>query len=298
MTPSLPPAWRPWLLRMGLILVLAAGFPARAAVPFYRLTDAGRSVAEGANAQATVLVVVSPGLAAEAYEPLVHALEQEGWDAWTVTLRAAAPWPDENALRFAARKALPRAVAEMRESGTAAPALLGHGLGGLLALDAASHVDPAPPAVVTLGAALEAAPSEALAAWARQPVPLAAHPAPRGNFHGEALAELLWGGPPPPFQLTWGGFVKEYRRWLQEGPPVDLSAVSSPTLVCAGALDRIAPPEAVRLAAHRLPHGRFVRFGMLRFELSDPGHADLLEDPRYARFAARWMTHRTNREAP
>lgn len=255
--------------------------------PAYRLMDFGLA-SEGP----TTLVVTTPGVGLAAYVPLAHGLEEAGFDAWIVSLVSRAPWPSEGAVTLATQRVLPEAVAELkRRKPEPAPwALVGHGCGGTLALLSSPHMVPHPDAVALLGAPLGPAPSEAVRWLADQTEsPLVTVPNPDLRWNGSPILSLLWGDPVPPLEPQPTILHLECLGWLTDGVPLEPAAIQWPVLATAGALDRMVPPEAVFGPSQDLPRGRYVRFGMLHLDPTDPGHGALLQEPRFTAFVARWL---------
>lgn len=264
-------------------LLLAA---AQAAEPAFQLQDAGHDLDAP-----VALVVLTPGVDPAAFQPLAAALEDAGMDAWTVGIAPTAPLPEEGADAWVAEVLLPAAVAALRarEPRAADLALAGHGPGGTLALMAAPRVGTR--AVAVLGAPLGPTPTAALAALAERPLPVAgsvdlARPV---AWQGHDLATLLLGDPPLPLGSLPVPLARAFLRWAAEGPPLQPAALAFPVYVGAGALDRLVPVESLHLPAEGFPRGTFVRFGLLRLDRADPGHADLLRDRRTLDDLGRWL---------
>jgi len=275
-------AWLPWL-------AVALG-PAWAEAPLepsagdYQLSDAGHDLEAP-----LVLAVQSPGMASEAYLGLVEELEGAGLDVWILRLALSAALPEEGADRYVAHKIIPLAAQELREGAERDElALVGHGPGGTLALMAAPLVRPQ--AVALLGAPLGAAPS-ALSAWlAERALPAGSVDLGQPLLWGELdVAQLLLGEPVPPLEPLATPLVQAYLGWSVDGPQIAFEEVDCPVLVTAGALDRLAPVEAVRGPSQGLAQRKFVRFGMLRLELEDPGSGDLLRERRYGELVGEWV---------
>jgi hypothetical protein len=255
----------------------------------YRLVDAGHDLDAP-----VALLVLTPGVGEAAYQPLVSALEEVGLDAWTVAVTPSAPLPAEDADRWVADRLLPEAVASLRarEPRAAALALVGHGPGGTLALMAAPRVAPA--AVAVLGAPLGPIPSAALQDLAARPLPEAgcvdlAQPV---DWRGHDLATLLLGAPSLPLEPLPVPMARAYLRWIAEGPPLEPANLVFPIFVGVAALDHLVPVETVHRSAGNLPDATFARFGLLRLDLYDPEHADLLRDRRFMDEVARWVRER------
>ncbi|MFH1465560.1 MAG: hypothetical protein ABIO70_14330 [Pseudomonadota bacterium] len=252
----------------------------------YRLVDAGHDLDAP-----VALVVLTPGVAEAAFQPLVTALEDAGLDAWTVAVTAVAPLPEEGADRWIAEFLLPAAVAALRarEPRAAALALVGHGPGGTLALMTAPRV--APRAVAVLGAPLGPIPSLALEELAARPLSAVGSVdlAQPHDWRGHDLATLLLGDPPLPLAPLPVPLARAWLRWAAEGPPLDPATLFFPVFVGAAALDHLVPVETVHAPAERMPDATFVRFGLLRLDLIDPEHSDLLRERRFLDEVAGWV---------
>ncbi len=252
----------------------------------YQLQDAGHDIDAP-----VALVVVTPGMDPAAFQPMVQALEDHGLDAWAVRITLFAPLPPADADIWIASTLLPAAVAALRERDPRADelALVGHGLGGTLALMMAQHVRPQ--AIAVLGAPMGPVDTAALS-W------LTAHEIPAfGNvdlseptpWQGHDLATLLLGDPPPPLAPLPVDLARAWVRWAAHGPPLSLEKIDCPVWVGAAAMDRLVPIESLRVASQGLADRHFVRFGLLRLDPQDPGSADLLRERRYLDAMASWV---------
>jgi hypothetical protein len=219
---------------------------------------------------------------------MVEALEALSLDAWTLRFRSDAPWPLEGAGLHAARTLLPGALAALREFKPGPCALVGESFGGTLAALALPELDVL--ALATLGAPLAANPTE-IGAWLRSlPLPpLVVDPRSRATWRTSHVLPLLLGNPPPALEPLSSALAADLLAWSQEGPPLEPTRLRGPLLAVAGAMDRLAPPEAVRPALAGMPSAEFARVGMLRLAVKDPDHGALLRDPGALRLVARWI---------
>ena len=167
----------------------------------------------------------------------------------------------------------------MRRLGLLAPVLVGHSMGGLVALEAAVRM-PAT-ALVLIGAAArmpvhprllalaERAPEAAarvMAAWSLPAVRrFGAQPLP-GLWLPQAVVRMIGDGP----SGVLAGDLRAcetYRDGIQRAGELHL-----PVLVVAGERDRMVPPKAARALADALPDARLAL-------LSEVGHLPPLERP-------------------
>ncbi len=252
----------------------------------YQLSNAGH------DPDAPVaLVLITPGMDPAAFQPMVQALEEQGLDAWALRLRLVAALPDEGADAWLATTLLPAAVAELRarEPRAAELALVGHGPGATLALMMAPHTKPR--AIAALGPVVGPVDTAALAWLAERELP------PVGSvdlreplqWNEHDLATLLLGYPPPPMAPLAVELARDWLRWAQQGPPLDLATVECPVWIGAGAMDRLVPIESLRVPSQALPERHFLRFGLLRLDPEDPGSGDLLRGERYLNAMAEWV---------
>lgn len=258
------------LLALGLSLSASAAEPAP--------VDAGRPMPPGTP---VALVVATPGLSPAAHQPLVDALEAEGLDAWLLVLD-----PEHQDLQDAVETVLPAARAALP---SARHALVGHGLGGTLAAQAATR-DP-PLALALLGAPL-AFPSSALATWlCEQPVPAGGVDLSRqgeARWNGLPVLETLLGSPLPELDRVGAAWLGDLCAWGAAGEAVDLRTLAAPVWVGVGDLDELGPPERVR--PWLPPQAEFVRFGLLRLDTREYRSVDLLAEGRPARALAGWLS--------
>jgi hypothetical protein len=276
----------PTLSLVPLALSLAAATAEPVSGDSYRLRDAGHDLDAP-----IALVVITPGLDPTAFLSMVQALEERGLDAWAVRVNLSAPLPPDDADLWIAASLLPAAVAELRaqEPGAERLALVGHGPGGTLALMAAQHL--APTAVAVLGAPIGPVNTEVLAWLAERELPRT------GNvdlsrplaWRGHDLATLLLGDDPPPLGPLPVELAQAGLRWATRGPPLELESIPCPVWIGAAALDRLVPIESLRVPSQRIPDRSFTRFGLLRLDPADPGHADLLMDRRHLDPMANWV---------
>lgn len=279
-----------WLLVALVALLSGAASADPSPQEAFVLVDAGRDLGG-----AVAVVVVSPGVAPAAYVDLVGALEDAGLDAWTVQLRSGAAWPVEGPGTWAGQVVLPEAVRSLRSTLPRAEdlVLVGEGMGGVLALLAAPRLEPPPRGVAVVGTPLSAAPSELVRFLASQPLgPLVTLPDPHLVWRGRSALGLLWGEPLPPLEPMSAGLARDWYQWLLTGPPLEPDQVRSPVLVAVGALDRLAPPESAFATSHQFADARYVRFGLLRLDLADPSHGDLIRAGSCTAWVASWLADR------
>lgn len=238
------------------------------------------------------LLVQTPGVAPRAFAPLVAALELGGLDVYTVRVPVAAQDP-----AWLVAAGLPAALAALPDRPRV---LVGHGLGGTLAAQAALALEPAarPDALALLGAPLATQPRRVFDWLAEQhpdgaPVHLA--PAADAKWGEQPVGPLLLGGPLPLTRLS-GAMADTYLGWGRGGLGLDLAPLASlPVWAGAGSEDNLAPVESIRpaLAASH----RFVRYGTAALMPQPMDHVGLLQRSRPARDLARWAVAVT-RDAP
>lgn len=255
---------------MALGVLLAATTAAAGVV------QAGGSL--GADAP-RALLVVTPGLSLRETAPLVAGIEAAGVDVHALVFAVDAQAP------AAMRAAVAAGVASLRGRPVA---LIGHGLGGTLAIQAAPAAQP--DAVAVVGAPL-AAPEQRLTQWlGAQPVPalgLTPVEAASATWNEQAVLPLLVGEPVPALKPVSSAWLTEVQSWTTPGWRAGVGRVQAPLWIGAGALDNLAPPEAVR---PEVPDGAtFVRFGLMRLDPADPTHVDLLRWPAVAEEMGAWL---------
>ena len=228
------------------------------------------------------LLVVSPGLSPRETDALVAAVEAEGVDVYRIAFPVEAQ--DPGAMRRAIR-------AGVTGLGPGPVGLLGHGPGGTLAVQAQAEGAGAA-AVAVLAAPLQA-PGGRLVAWlSAQPVPdlgldLGAGAVQGAPWRGQAALPLLLGTPLPALEPVGAAWLTELQRWTAPGWRAPVAALGVPLWAGAGAVDNLAPPEAVR---GPLPgDAAFVRFGLMHLDDADPTHVDLLRRPQPAAAMGAWM---------
>ncbi len=239
------------------------------------------------------LLVETPGIGGQAYQVILEALEQAGLDAWSLQFGPLDNPPAQHWAVHLATRAIPVAVQQLKARDRQARRrllLLGHGMGGVMMLMAIPELDEPPRAVAALGSPLEPAPSELLEWLDTLDTTLPTITTDMDpSWKGQTVSSLLWGSAPPPREPLPTRLALEYLDWLLRGHALPLESITCPVLLVAGAMDRLAPPESIRMASHRLPDSTFLRLGMLHLDWSDPSHGDLIQDRRNAELVADWL---------
>lgn len=223
------------------------------------LSDAGSSASKGTIA----LVVVTPGVKAEAYQGWVEALEDEGLDAWM--LRFPAQGQDARVVRSAIE-----AAAQELTSGGRPLVVAAHGLGGVFVLQAEIQ----PQRMALVGTPLAA-----------QAVPVRTQPLSAVVQEGLPFPPVLLG--PLPQEPLSASLARDYLLWMKHGP--ELQAPRWPTLLVASGLDLVAPPEVVRLPSQEWSARSWSRSGPLGLEGRELRHGELLSDPSVAQQVAEFL---------
>lgn len=211
-----------------------------------------------------ILLVTSPGVQLEAYEPLYVALRDRGAEVTPVAFPCSGDLDR-------ARDLVARTAAELGPD----VVVVAHGLGATVALLA--HGDAPPSRYVLLAPILDLKPTLALEWVAGRSVGTAldlsvATDAPAQVLLGPG-AERYLGCVAPRVATT-------VQHWIREGAvPLDLEAVDRPVWIGVGLLDEVATVEAVVPASRRLPRRELVRLGINRLDPRDYTHLDLLLDP-------------------
>jgi hypothetical protein len=277
------PASRAPLALAGWALLGAVLLPARAAAASPSTSrDVGRSFPSKAP---RALLVVTPGQDIRESAVFIEAMEAEGVDVFAIA------FPVE-------RQRLPDMVHDIQAAVVArAPiALTGHGLGGTIAILAAAETPPdrAPAAVAVVGAPL-LAPQQRLTTWlAAKPIPelgldLSSEAATAATWNGLPVLPLLLGGPLTSTRPMSADWLATLQSWTAKDWKAPVERVAAPLWAGAGALDNLAPPEAVHPALPK--DATFVRFGLLHLDPSDPTHLDLLRQPTAAHAMGAWLRH-------
>ncbi len=215
-----------------------------------------------------VLLVWTPGLGHEAFEPLRAALVADGHEVGVAALPCSG---DADTLA----RSLERRIGALDTS----PVVVAHGVGATLAVLAAQRV--AVRGLVLLAPVLDAPDHAAARFLAEQPIgarvdlsrplPWRHHPDLRPVLLGEELTAL---GCLP------AGLARDLASWVgPAAPPIDPALVRAPVWVGVGLLDEVAPLEVAVPAARRL--GATVeRVGVSGFDGRDFDHLGMLrEDP-------------------
>ncbi len=218
-----------------------------------------------------ILLVMSPGLTQEAYDPLIHALRAEGAEVTPVGFPCSG---DAESLSGAvARAGAGREVV-----------VVAHGIGATLALKAADDLDVR--RWVLSGPVLGAVRSPALTdvvglTLGRSRVELSALP--------DAVGDVWLGeGWRPLSTCVAPGLARDVQWWAESAHvPVDPSEIEAPVWVQLGLLDEVATLEATVPAARRFPDGTLVRPGVSRLDPVDYRHLDLIRAPAPMRLAVR-----------
>lgn len=243
----------------------------------------------GSTGTTQALLVVSPGLAPRATDALVDAVEAAGVDVWRLT------FPVDHQSPAAMHAAITDGLAAL---GPGPVGLIGHGLGGTLAVQSAASGAGAA-AVAVVGAPLRSAHGRLLAWLGSRPVPPLGidpgHPAAQAAaWNGQPILPLLLGEPLPPMLPVSASWLEELQRWGQPGWRSDAADVPVPLWAAVGVLDNLAPPESVRTV---LPPGAvFERYGLGHLDDTNPTHVDLLRSPVVGADLGAWM-HARLREA-
>ena len=228
------------------------------------------------------LLVVSPGLAPRATDALVDAVEAAGVDVWRLT------FPVDQQSPAAMHAAITDGLAAL---GPGPVGLIGHGLGGTLAVQSAASGAGAA-AVAVVGAPLRSAHGRLVAWLGSRPLPPLGidpdHPeAQTAAWNGQPVLPLLLGEPLPPMLPVSASWLEELQRWAQPGWRSDAAEVQVPLWAAVGVLDNLAPPESVRMV---LPPGAvFERYGLGHLDDTNPTHIDLLRSHVVGTDLGTWM---------
>lgn len=219
------------------------------------------------NPGAVVLLVTSPGVRFEAYEPLVLALRDEGASVVPVDFPCSGDAASLSA-------SIVRAAAGRRV------VVVAHGVGAALALSV--HDQLAVERWVLVGPVLGVVPGR----W----VTRAAAATVDGTVELPAL---------PRIEEVVGHDARSWTRCLSPAlavdlqgwatarhVPVDPSEVREPVWIEVGALDAVASVEATVPASRRFPDRRLVRPGIARLDPADYDHLGLVREPVPVRLAA------------
>lgn len=208
-----------------------------------------------------VLLVTSPGIALDAYTPLVSELRAGGAEVVPVVFPCSGSFDDH--------------VAQVRRvAGSREVVVLAHGLGATVALNAADTLEVerwvlvAPVLDVVVGPGLEA---------------LAAAPVASGvdlRKASDRALEVYGGeGARERVRCVSAAVAREVQGWMRaEHVPVDPAAVTAPVWLSVGLLDEVATVEATLDTSRRFPDRTVVRPGVNRLDPEDYRHLDLVTD--------------------
>ena len=250
---------------------------AAVAADTWELTDLAPETSSGA-----VLVVVTPGWELEGYQPLVRALRDAGRDVHVLRFACAG----QDALRL--QDDLVAAATTLPDD----KAIVAHGLGATLALQAADRVKAE--RYVLLGPVLDVEPVAAVAFAAERVPETDAIDLARGAvWNGLDLADALVGQGHPKLGCAPGPFAREVAGWaLAREVPIALEAVGVPVWIGVSLGDDVAAVEVVVPASRRIPDRTLVRLGMNRMDPQDYEHGQLLTDDVPVRAAVDAVTRR------
>lgn len=229
-----------------------------------------------ATAAPDVLLVTTPGVRVEVYEPLVASLRGEGAHVRPVAFPCSGDPVD-------ARQAVQRAGEELPPGYV----VVAHGLGATLALSA--HPRLSPGKYVLLAPILDVWPVEVTAELAERAVGTSLDLSVPLR-HGEATVQELLLGPDGADALGCVAprIAAEVQGWIRGGAvPLALEDVDVPVWIGVGLTDAVATVEAVVPASRRLPRRELVRLGVGRLDPDDYGHLEMLTAAAPVRAATR-----------
>lgn len=227
----------------------------------------------------TVLVVVTPGYAPEAFRPLAEYLVKKGRDVRLLSF-ACLPRDADGYQAY-----LAEAVGILPEDVD----IVAHGLGATLVLRARAQAEQyallGPVLATSSTAAADLAAAQAVGPdvdfgvsidqWTSgRQVDLT----PRLDFAGGDVASVLLGADPPLETCVSGSLAVDVQRWYREGLDLELASVDTHTWIGVGLLDRLSPVESVVPASRALPDRRLLRLGITRLDGKDLDHLGLLRD--------------------
>jgi hypothetical protein len=201
---------------------------------------------------AKVVVVVSPGVAVEAYTDLIREIRDAGHDVSAEHVSCATTGFD------AAARSLHR-----RLVGHSDHVLVAHGFGASVALRA--HA-PTSRRYVLLAPVLDI--------W-----PVSAMRSVRLTADWPELQPLL--GTPLAADCFSASLARDLEDWLQTGevPTSHLSSIAEPVWLAVSAGDNLAGVEAVIPASRELPERTVIRLGKKRLDPIDFDHGQMLTHP-------------------
>lgn len=219
-----------------------------------------------------VLLVASPGVRIEAYEPLVRALRDRGADVVPVAFPCSG---DRGSLAASVVRAAADPALVDRDV-----VVVAHGLGATLALGVHDQLDVQ--RWVLVAPVLGVVPGRWVSQAARAPV--------AGPVELPELARVdavVGEGARAWTRCLSPDLARELQGWARaRHVPLDLAAVEAPVWLAVGALDALSPVEATVPASRALPDRRLVRPGIARLDPQDYDHLSLVRDPVPVRLAA------------
>ncbi len=223
-----------------------------------------------------VVLVVTPGVALEAYGPLLDGLRAGGADPVVVSFPCSG-----DAASMAAR------VHQVVAAAARPPVVVAHGLGATVALAAAPGLEVE--RWVLLAPVLDVVPVASTTWLAGLEVGPAVHLEQALAWHGhDDVRPLLLGADLPPLGCVSAGLARDVQGWIRAADvPLPLEQVTAPVWLGIGLLDAVSPPEAVVPASRRLPRRTLVRFGVNRLDPDDYDHLGLLTEPPPVRAAVK-----------
>ena len=227
-------------------------------------------------ARAPVLLVVTPGLDADAFDAWAHRLHKARHPVTPLSL------PCEAASGAQLVERIVQAGAELPEGYVVAA----HGLGASLVLMAAPELEAE--RLVLLGPVLDVQAVGVLDWLADLELSETVDLAGELSWNGRAVAPLLLGADPPPLTCISAGLAAEVQGWIRAGAvPLPLETVEMPTWIGVSLGDDVASVEWTVPGSRALPDRSLVRLGYTRFDPQDYEHGELLTRPVPLRVATR-----------
>jgi len=231
-------------------------------------------VATALAASPHALVIVTPGMGRDAFQPLVSELERA-----SVQVRV-----QEFGCGLGGVGAHVDALVAELQRGDGDEVVVAHGYGATLALLAAERGPQR--REVLLAPVLGPLPGP-LGAWlAEQPVGQALDLREPLRWQGRDVWGLLVGAEPDGSCVS-AAAAREAAGWMRAGPPLHLDQVRVPVWLGVSAGDALSPVEVVVPASRALPDRELVRFGLNRFDRADFRHGELLVAPEVLRAVRR-----------